>query len=78
MLFIHSQLCNFASNITFQKLQEANAALVDEEETASGSGWSPPATGQRRIEARSSEDGMTGTIRCIYFASTYLRDSKSF
>ena len=69
--FIVLQLLSFL----FQKLQEANAALVDEEETASASGWSPPATGQRRIEARSSEDGMTGTVRCIYFASTFIRDS---
>ncbi|XP_076808161.1 lethal(2) giant larvae protein homolog 1-like isoform X1 [Clavelina lepadiformis] len=60
-----------------QKLQEANAALVDEEETASASGWSPAATGQRRIEARSSEDGMTGMVRCTYFATTFVRDTVS-
>nr|CAB3263448.1 lethal(2) giant larvae protein homolog 1 [Phallusia mammillata] len=60
-----------------QKLQEANAALVDEEETASGSGWSPAATGQRRVEARSAEDGMTGMVRCTYFATTYVRDTVS-
>uniref|UniRef100_H2ZMJ2 Lethal giant larvae homologue 2 domain-containing protein n=1 Tax=Ciona savignyi TaxID=51511 RepID=H2ZMJ2_CIOSA len=59
------------------KLQEANKALVDEEETASASGWSPAATGQRRVEARSSEDGMTGMVRCTYFASTFVRDSIS-
>jgi len=57
-----------------QKLQEANAALVDEEETASTGGWSPAATGQRRVEARSSEDGMTGMVRSIYFAMTFVRD----
>ena len=58
----------------FQKLQEANAALVDEEEAQSG--WSPNATGHRRIEARSVDDGMTGMVRCTYFATTFLRDSK--
>ncbi|XP_078482669.1 lethal(2) giant larvae protein homolog 1 [Ciona intestinalis] len=60
-----------------QKLQEANKALVDEEETASASGWSPATTGQRRVEARSSDDGMTGMVRCTYFATTFVRDSIS-
>lgn len=58
-----------------QKLQEANKALVDEEETGShADGWSPQ--GQRKIEARSNEDGMSGMVKCVYFASTYFTDSK--
>lgn len=58
-----------------QKLQEANAALVDEEETPGGAGaWSP--AGQRKVEARSTDEGMSGMIRCVYFANTYVRDSK--
>jgi len=58
-----------------KKLNDANAALVDEE--VAQSGWSPATTGHRRIEARSTDDGMTGMVRCIYFATTYLRDGVS-
>ncbi|KAK2506736.1 hypothetical protein MC885_010136 [Smutsia gigantea] len=31
---------------------------------------------QRRIEARSAEDSFTGFVRTLYFADTYLRDTK--
>ncbi|XP_039255699.2 lethal(2) giant larvae protein homolog 1-like isoform X1 [Styela clava] len=65
---------NYRRGDMSKKLQEANAALVDEEETPSGT-WSP--AGQRKVEARSSDEGMTGMIRCIYFASTYIRDTVS-
>lgn len=31
---------------------------------------------QRKIEARSAEDSFTGFVRTLYFADTFLRDSK--
>uniref|UniRef100_A0A8C7KVU2 LLGL scribble cell polarity complex component 1 n=1 Tax=Oncorhynchus kisutch TaxID=8019 RepID=A0A8C7KVU2_ONCKI len=47
------------------KIQEANAALADQEEVA-------PV--QRRIEPRSADDSLSGVVRCLCFADTYLRD----
>uniref|UniRef100_A0A3P8Y6W1 Lethal giant larvae homologue 2 domain-containing protein n=1 Tax=Esox lucius TaxID=8010 RepID=A0A3P8Y6W1_ESOLU len=47
------------------KVQEANAALADQEEVA-------PV--QRRIEPRSADDSLSGVVRCLCFADTYLRD----
>uniref|UniRef100_A0A674ESA1 LLGL scribble cell polarity complex component 1 n=1 Tax=Salmo trutta TaxID=8032 RepID=A0A674ESA1_SALTR len=44
---------------------EANAALADQEEVA-------PV--QRRIEPRSADDSLSGVVRCLCFADTYLRD----
>uniref|UniRef100_A0A3Q3LDG1 LLGL scribble cell polarity complex component 1 n=1 Tax=Mastacembelus armatus TaxID=205130 RepID=A0A3Q3LDG1_9TELE len=48
------------------KVQEANAALAEQEEVA-------PV--QRRIEPRSADDSLSGVVRCLCFADTFLRDS---
>ncbi|KAM8825583.1 lethal(2) giant larvae protein homolog 1 [Synchiropus picturatus] len=47
------------------KVQEANAALAEQEEVA-------PI--QRRIEPRSADDSLSGVVRCLCFADTFLRD----
>ncbi|XP_051905194.1 lethal(2) giant larvae protein homolog 1 isoform X1 [Hippocampus zosterae] len=47
------------------KVQEANAALAEHEEMA-------PI--QRRIEPRSADDSLSGVVRCLCFADTFLRD----
>ncbi|KAF6715830.1 Lethal(2) giant larvae-like protein 1 [Oryzias melastigma] len=47
------------------KVQEANAALAEQEEVA-------PV--QRRIEPRSADDSLSGVVRCLCFADTFLRD----
>lgn len=31
---------------------------------------------QRRIEPRSADDSLSGVVRCLYFADTFLRDGK--
>ncbi|CAJ1076498.1 lethal(2) giant larvae protein homolog 1 [Xyrichtys novacula] len=48
------------------KVQEANAALAEQEDIA-------PV--QRRIEPRSADDSLSGVVRCLCFADTFLRDS---
>lgn len=47
------------------QVQEANAALAEQEEVA-------PV--QRRIEPRSADDSLSGVVRCLCFADTFLRD----
>uniref|UniRef100_A0A8C5EB17 Lethal giant larvae homologue 2 domain-containing protein n=1 Tax=Gouania willdenowi TaxID=441366 RepID=A0A8C5EB17_GOUWI len=47
------------------KVQEANAALAEHEDVA-------PV--QRRIEPRSADDSLSGVVRCLCFADTFLRD----
>lgn len=47
------------------KVQEANAALAEQEDVA-------PV--QRRIEPRSADDSLSGVVRCLSFADTFLRD----
>lgn len=47
------------------QVQEANAALAEQEDVA-------PI--QRRIEPRSADDSMSGVVRCLCFADTFLRD----
>uniref|UniRef100_A0A8C9Y6H4 LLGL scribble cell polarity complex component 1 n=1 Tax=Sander lucioperca TaxID=283035 RepID=A0A8C9Y6H4_SANLU len=47
------------------KVQEANAALAEQEDVA-------PI--QRRIEPRSADDSLSGVVRCLCFADTFLRD----
>uniref|UniRef100_A0A3Q2NXB7 LLGL scribble cell polarity complex component 1 n=1 Tax=Fundulus heteroclitus TaxID=8078 RepID=A0A3Q2NXB7_FUNHE len=47
------------------KVHEANAALAEQEEVA-------PV--QRRIEPRSADDSLSGVVRCLCFADTFLRD----
>uniref|UniRef100_A0AAQ5XV28 LLGL scribble cell polarity complex component 1 n=1 Tax=Amphiprion ocellaris TaxID=80972 RepID=A0AAQ5XV28_AMPOC len=44
---------------------KANAALAEQEEVA-------PV--QRRIEPRSADDSLSGVVRCLCFADTFLRD----
>uniref|UniRef100_A0A8C5EBS7 Lethal giant larvae homologue 2 domain-containing protein n=1 Tax=Gouania willdenowi TaxID=441366 RepID=A0A8C5EBS7_GOUWI len=45
--------------------KEANAALAEHEDVA-------PV--QRRIEPRSADDSLSGVVRCLCFADTFLRD----
>ncbi|KAM6184872.1 lethal(2) giant larvae protein homolog 1 [Rhynchocyon petersi] len=53
------------------KVQEANAQLAEQA--------CPPdvevAPVQRRIEPRSADDSLSGVVRCLYFADTFLRDA---
>ncbi|KAG9343028.1 hypothetical protein JZ751_015246 [Albula glossodonta] len=53
------------------KVQEANAQLAEQ--------MGPPDVEvtpvQRRIEPRSADDSLSGVVRCLCFADTYLRDS---
>ncbi|XP_063791022.1 lethal(2) giant larvae protein homolog 1 isoform X3 [Pseudophryne corroboree] len=53
------------------RLQEANAHLAEQA--------SPHdldiAPVQRRIEPRSADDSLSGVVRCLYFADTFLRDA---
>lgn len=50
------------------QVQEANAALAEQEDVA-------PV--QRRIEPRSADDSLSGVVRCLCFADTFLRDGAS-
>lgn len=49
------------------KVHVANAALAEQEEVA-------PV--QRRIEPRSADDSLSGVVRCLCFADTFLRDGE--
>ncbi|XP_068063332.1 lethal(2) giant larvae protein homolog 1 isoform X2 [Anomalospiza imberbis] len=53
------------------KVQEANAQLAEQA--------GPPEVEmtpvQRRIEPRSADDSLSGVVRCLYFADTFLRDA---
>lgn len=55
------------------KVQEANAQLAEQA--------GPPEVEmtpvQRRIEPRSADDSLSGVVRCLYFADTFLRDGES-
>ncbi|XP_049632778.1 lethal(2) giant larvae protein homolog 1 isoform X2 [Suncus etruscus] len=53
------------------KLQEANAQLA--EQTCPHDVEMTPV--QRRIEPRSADDSLSGVVRCLYFADTFLRDA---
>ncbi|XP_075755881.1 lethal(2) giant larvae protein homolog 1 isoform X2 [Pelodiscus sinensis] len=59
------------ANSPSSKLQEANAQLAEQA--------CPPdvemAPVQRRIEPRSADDSLSGVVRCLYFADTFLRDA---
>ncbi|XP_062341663.1 lethal(2) giant larvae protein homolog 1 [Osmerus eperlanus] len=48
------------------KVQEANAALAEQD--------SDMAPVQRRIEPRSADDCLSGVVRCVCLADTFLRD----
>nr|XP_025042165.1 lethal(2) giant larvae protein homolog 1 [Pelodiscus sinensis] len=62
------------ANSPSSKLQEANAQLAEQA--------CPPdvemAPVQRRIEPRSADDSLSGVVRCLYFADTFLRDGKAW
>lgn len=71
---MHQSSCSCLTNLHLlvsQQLQEANARL--EAELAE----MELAPVQRKIEARSSDDSFTGLVRTLYFADTFLSDSKS-
>uniref|UniRef100_A0A8C0Q8A3 LLGL scribble cell polarity complex component 1 n=2 Tax=Canis lupus familiaris TaxID=9615 RepID=A0A8C0Q8A3_CANLF len=53
------------------KLQEANAQLA--EQACPHDVEMTPV--QRRIEPRSADDSLSGVVRCLYFADTFLRDA---
>uniref|UniRef100_A0A8C5PSX4 LLGL scribble cell polarity complex component 1 n=1 Tax=Leptobrachium leishanense TaxID=445787 RepID=A0A8C5PSX4_9ANUR len=53
------------------KLQEANAHLAEQP----GPLDLEVTPVQRRIEPRSADDSLTGVVRCLYFADTFLRDA---
>ncbi|XP_075417088.1 lethal(2) giant larvae protein homolog 1 isoform X2 [Tenrec ecaudatus] len=53
------------------KLQEANAQLA--EQACPHDLEVAPV--QRRIEPRSADDSLSGVVRCLYFADTFLRDA---
>lgn len=56
---------------TNSKLQEANAQLA--EQACPHDVEMTPV--QRRIEPRSADDSLSGVVRCLYFADTFLRDA---
>lgn len=55
-----------------RQVQEANAQLAEQA--------GPPEVEmtpvQRRIEPRSADDSLSGVVRCLYFADTFLRDGE--
>lgn len=57
--------------IANSKLQEANAQLA--EQACPHDMEVTPV--QRRIEPRSADDSLSGVVRCLYFADTFLRDA---
>ncbi|KAF5911953.1 hypothetical protein HPG69_015931 [Diceros bicornis minor] len=58
---------------TNSKLQEANAQLA--EQACPHDVEMTPV--QRRIEPRSADDSLSGVVRCLYFADTFLRDGEA-
>lgn len=53
------------------KLQEANAQLAEQANPHD----LEMAPVQRRIEPRSADDSLSGVVRCLYFADSFLRDA---
>ncbi|XP_048408451.2 lethal(2) giant larvae protein homolog 1 isoform X1 [Stegostoma tigrinum] len=53
------------------KVQEANAQLAEQD----GPREVEVTPVQRRIEPRSADDSLSGVVRCLYFADTFLRDA---
>lgn len=51
------------------QVQEANAQLAEQDAEVT------PV--QRRIEPRSADDSLSGVVRCLCFADTFLRDGMS-
>lgn len=58
---------------TLPQLQEANAQLA--EQACPHDVEMTPV--QRRIEPRSADDSLSGVVRCLYFADTFLRDGEA-
>lgn len=50
-------------------MQEANAQLAEHDADVT------PV--QRRIEPRSADDSLSGVVRCLCFADTFLRDGEN-
>ncbi|XP_038618445.1 lethal(2) giant larvae protein homolog 1 [Tachyglossus aculeatus] len=59
------------ANSPNSKVQEANAQLA--EQACPHDVEMTPV--QRRIEPRSADDSLSGVVRCLYFADTFLRDA---
>lgn len=55
------------------QLQEANAQLAEQ----AGPQDVEMAPVQRRIEPRSADDSLSGVVRCLHFADTFLRDGEA-
>lgn len=55
------------------QLQEANAQLAEQ----AGPQDVEVTPVQRRIEPRSADDSLSGVVRCLYFADTFLRDGET-
>lgn len=55
------------------QLQEANAQLAEQ----AGPQDVEVTPVQRRIEPRSADDSLSGVVRCLYFADTFLRDGEN-
>lgn len=53
------------------KVREANAKLAEQD----GPCEVEVTPVQRRIEPRSADDSLSGVVRCLYFADTFLRDA---
>lgn len=54
------------------QVQEANAHLAEQ----AGPHEVEITPVQRRIEPRSADDSLSGVVRCLYFADTFLRDGE--
>uniref|UniRef100_A0A670JW44 LLGL scribble cell polarity complex component 2 n=1 Tax=Podarcis muralis TaxID=64176 RepID=A0A670JW44_PODMU len=54
-----------------KRVQEANAQLAEQP----GPHEVEMTPVQRRIEPRSADDSLSGVVRCLYFADTFLRDA---
>ncbi|XP_059835655.1 lethal(2) giant larvae protein homolog 1 [Hypanus sabinus] len=60
-----------SSSSPTSKIQEANAKLAEQD----GPCDVEVTPVQRRIEPRSADDSLSGVVRCLYFADTFLRDA---
>lgn len=68
MYFLNCTLSSMFHVVFTVQIQVANAALAEQEDVA-------PV--QRRIEPRSADDSLSGVVRCLCFADTFLRDGVS-
>uniref|UniRef100_S4RD29 LLGL scribble cell polarity complex component 1 n=1 Tax=Petromyzon marinus TaxID=7757 RepID=S4RD29_PETMA len=56
------------------QVQEANARLAEQQQEEAAARDADVAPVQRRVEPRSLDDSLSGLVRCLYFADTFLRD----